>query len=98
MAEVVSFRLKNDPLNHIYAFSKQQDTDKTTAATNLIEYGWRYVILQEYREGKRSFEQAAKALHMSLLEFQDILVHFGIPSPITYEDYLLGLETMKKIK
>ena len=94
MAEVVSFRFRPHELAHISKMSATKKIDKTTAARELIEYGWVYYVLTQYKSGKFSLEKTAKELHTSLSELIDVLAEFGIQSPITYEDYLEGLKNI----
>ncbi|MBI2133102.1 hypothetical protein HYU11_00300 [Candidatus Woesearchaeota archaeon] len=94
MADVVSFRFKSHELEHINKLSAARKTDKTTAARELIEYGWIYYVIQQYKEGKLSLERTAKELHISVGELIDLLADFGIKSPIAFEDYLEGLKNI----
>lgn len=94
MAEIISFRFKPHELDHISQLSNAKKTDRTTAARELIEYGWTYYVLKQYKEGKLSLEKTAKELHMSLSDLIDLLADFGIKSPIQYEDYLEGLKNI----
>lgn len=94
MADVVSFRFKYHELEHINKLSAAKRTDKTTAARELIEYGWTYYVIEQYRGGKLSLERTAKELHISIGELIDLLADLGIKSPITYEDYLEGMKNI----
>ena len=94
MAEVVSFRFNPEELVHIQKLSTIKKVDRTTAARVLIEYGWNYYILTQYRLGKLSLEKTAKELHMSISDLLDLLAELGIQSPIQYEDYLEGLKNI----
>ncbi|MBI1970314.1 UPF0175 family protein [Candidatus Woesearchaeota archaeon] len=96
MAEVISFRFHEHELDHINKFSAEKKVDKTSAARELIEQGWKHHILLEYKQGKLSLGRAAKALHLPLTDFVDQLAELKIPSPISFEDYLQGLENMKE--
>ena len=44
----------------------------------------------------REPKQLSKALGMSLSEAIDLLSSFGLQSPISYDDYLKGVETARK--
>ena len=94
MAEIVSFRFKEQELGHIQKLSAARKVDKTTAARELIEYGWRYYVLQQYKEGKLSLEKTARELRTSLSELMDLLAELGIKSAIAYDDYLDGLKNL----
>lgn len=94
MNEVISFRFKKHELNHIEKLSNLKRLDRTAAAKELIEYGWIYFVLQQYKNGKLSLGKTAKELHVSLSELIDLLAEFGVKSPITFEDYLEGLKNI----
>lgn len=95
MTELVSFRFRMHELMHIKKLSFAKNVDKTTAARELIEWGWQYYILMQYKTGKLSLERIAEELHISLSEVIDLLAEFGIESPLTYEDYLEGLKNIE---
>jgi len=69
--------------------------DKSTVARELIEYGWEFLMIKLYREGKLSLSTLATRLELSLSETLDLLAEFGIESPIDYDDYLKGFEVFK---
>jgi len=94
MVEVVSFRFKPHELAHISKLSEQEKIDRTSAARELIEFGWVYYILNQHKSGKLSLERTAEELHVSISELIDLLANLGIRSPIRYEDYLEGLKNI----
>lgn len=94
MAEIVSFRFRQHELEHIHQLSHEKKMDRTNAARELIEYGWTYYILRQYKEGKISLERTAEALHITLTELIDLLADMGIQSPLRYDDYLEGLKNI----
>lgn len=94
MAEIVSFRFRPHELGHIRKLSTVKNLDRTTAARELIEYGWTYYVLKQYKEGKMSLENTAKELRLSISELIDLLADLGIKSPIQYEDFLEGLKNL----
>lgn len=94
MVEVVSFRFRPHELARINKMSSTRQIDKTTAARELIEYGWLYYVIMQYKAGKLSLERTAKELNMSLSELVDLLAELNIQSPIKYEDYLEGLQNI----
>jgi hypothetical protein len=49
------------------------------------------------KEGKISLEILAKELDLSISETIDLLAQYGVASPISYDDYLEGLETLKQL-
>ncbi|MBI3032588.1 hypothetical protein HYY69_03875 [Candidatus Woesearchaeota archaeon] len=95
MAKLVSFRFNPHELEHIGNISTIKRIDRTRATRELIEYGWKYYVLKQYKEGKWSLQKTAKELHISLSELLDLLAEIGVKSPILYEDYLEGLKNIE---
>ncbi len=63
----------------------------------MIEYGRKYRVIQLYKDGKISLGKAADELDLPMTEFIDLLNEFGISANIDYEDYLQGLQNLKKV-
>jgi predicted HTH domain antitoxin len=64
-------------------------------ARELMEYGWGFMMIRCYKEGKLSLSTLASRLDMSVSETIDILSAFNIQSSIEYNDYLKGFEGFK---
>jgi len=94
--KVISLRLDKREIEIIKNMEKTEK-DKSAAARELINNGWKFAVLKLYREGKISTGKAAKELNISVSEFIDLLKEFGINSPIEYEDFLESEKTMKKV-
>lgn len=94
---VMSVRLSNDELKKINSFAKKEDKEKSTVARELIEDGFKFKMLLAYREGKVSILRLSKMLDLNLSETIDFLAKFGIEAPISYDDYLTGFNTLKKV-
>jgi len=95
---VLSIRLKENQIERINALSKMRKGDKSTAAKELIDYGWDYLMVKLYKEGKLSLGMLSDRLDLSISETFDRLAEFGVTAPIEYEDYLKGSEYLKKMK
>jgi hypothetical protein len=92
---VISLRLKDRDLERIDELSKLGHKDRSTTARELLEYGWEFLMLRYYKEGKLSLEGLAKKLNMSISEAIDQLAELGIEAPIEFEDYLKGFNVFK---
>ena len=92
---VISLRLKEREIKRINELSKMVHKDKSTVARELIEYGWEFLMIKLYREGKLSLSTLAIRLELSVSETIDLLTEFGVKSPIDYDDYLKGFEVFK---
>ena len=89
---VISLRLKERDLERLEELSRAAHKDKSTMARELLEYGWDFLMLKHYKEGKLSLEGLAKKLDLSISEAIDLLKELGIEAPIGFDDYLKGFE------
>jgi len=92
---VISLRLKDREIKRINELSRMEHKDKSTVARELIDYGWEFLMIKHYREGKLSLSALAEKLELSVSETIDVLYEFGVESPIDYDDYLKGFEAFK---
>jgi predicted HTH domain antitoxin len=92
---VISLRLKDRELKRINELSRMVHKNKSTIARELIEYGWEFLMIKLYREGKMSLGTLSSKLELSVSETIDLLAEFGVESPIDYEDYLKGFDVFK---
>jgi predicted HTH domain antitoxin len=92
---VISLRLKDRELKRINELSRMVNKDKSTVTRELIEYGWEFLMIKLYREGKMSLGTLSSKLELSVSETIDLLAEFGVESPIDYEDYLKGFDVFK---
>ena len=88
MKDVMSVRLGPEGLRRLRELSKREKKDMSAVARELMEYGWVFLMLRDYREGKRSLGSFAKELGVPLTEAIDLLADLGVRSPLEYDDYL----------
>jgi hypothetical protein len=92
---VISLRLKDRDLERLDELSRLEHKDRSTTARELLEYGWEFLMLRYYKEGKLSLEGLAKKLNMSISDPIDMLAELGIEAPIEFDDYLKGFNVFK---
>lgn len=93
---VMSVRLSEQEFKRLKAVAAEETKDKSSVARELLIDGLKYKMLLAYREGKASLSRLSRTLGMSLSEAMDFLATFGLQAPISYDDYLKGLETARK--
>ena len=95
---VISLRLKDRDLERLAELSKTLHKDKSTMARELLEYGWDFLMLKYYQEGKLSLTGLAKKWNVSISEAIDLLKERGIEAPIGFDDYLKGFEVIDQVR
>lgn len=94
--KVVSVRLNEKEIEMIEKLAKAQKRDKSAVTRELIDYGWYFLALRNYKDGKLSLGRLAKQLDLTVAETLDLLAEFGITAPIDYTDYLKGYEAFSR--
>jgi hypothetical protein len=95
--DVMSVRLDTEGLRRLKDLAKREKKEMSAVARELMDYGWVFLMLREYREGKRSLGSFAKALDVSLTEAIDLLADLGVRSPLDYDDYLKGYAAARQL-
>ncbi len=93
---VISLRLESSELKRIDNLSSEEHKGRSAVARELIQQGWQFRMLKQYRDGKLSLGGLAKSLDLTVGDTIDMLAELGIESPIEYEDYLKGFEVLAK--
>lgn len=83
-------------IERIEQLARAQNKDTSVVTRELIDYGWYFLALKHYNEGKLSLGSLAKQLDLTLAETMDLLAEFGVTAPIDYADYLKGYEALSK--
>jgi len=94
---VMSVRLSERELKLIQALAREDKKEKSSEARELMLDGIKYKMILAYKKGKASLGTLARKLGLSISDALDILSSLGIPAPITYDDYLQGLENARKL-
>ena len=86
MKNVMSVRVDSESLRRIRELARRERNEVSTVARELIDHGWMFLMLRDYREGRISLGTFAQKLRLPLAEAIDLLA-----DPIEYDDYLKGL-------
>lgn len=88
MKDVMSVRLDAESRRRLRELARRQKKELSAVARELIDCGWVYLMIQEYRKGKISLGTFAKRLGVQLAEAMDLLAELCVRSPIEMDDYL----------
>jgi hypothetical protein len=94
---VMSVRLSDAEQKRIQAVARAEDKEKSKVARELMLDGLKFKMLLAYKDGKASLSLLSKTLGMNLSDTVDFLASFGLNAPISYDDYLAGADTAKKV-
>jgi hypothetical protein len=91
MKDVMSVRVSSEARRRLRELARRDKKELSTVARELMDYGWVFLMLRDYRAGRVSLGTFAHKLGIPLSEAIDLLAEFGVRSPIEYDDYLKGL-------
>lgn len=97
MKNVMSVRPGPEGFRRLKELAGREHKEMSAVARELMDYGWVFLMLREYREGKRSLGSFAKALGVPLSEAIDLLADVGVRSPVEYDDYLKGYAVASEV-
>jgi predicted transcriptional regulator len=89
-------RLDPEELRRLKQLAKRRKKDVSAVARELMDHGWTYLMLREYREGRLSLGTFSERVGLSLTEAIDLLAELGVRSPLEYDDYLRGYASAAK--
>lgn len=94
----LSLRVPSAVVQKLAKWAKMGKTkDKSSAARELMEYGWTFALLEQHRTGKLSLGRLAVELDLSVSETMDLLAAHGVHSTLSEDDVLTGLEYLRKV-
>lgn len=93
---VISLRLNSEEQRHILKWAKREKKDRSQAARDLLDYGWKFSLLERYRAGKISLGSMAGEMSLPLSEAMDFLAAHGSAAHLDYDDYLKGIEQLRR--
>ncbi len=93
---VMSVRLTEQELKRLKSLAAEEKREQSSVARELLMDGVKYKMLVGYKDGKVSLAKLSKMLGITLSEAVDLLSSFGLQSPISYDDYLQGIDTARK--
>jgi len=76
--------------------TKEQRSDLSKAVRDMVTRGRILFAVEQYKNGEASLGKAAELAGVPVGRMMTILTDFGVESRIEHEDYLRGLESLRK--
>jgi len=71
--KTTSFRLGYKELERIEKLAQKEGEDKSKTVRELLDYGWEYLMIKQYKEGKPSLSKLSQELEEPISEVMDKL-------------------------
>lgn len=96
MTTTMSIRMDDENYDFLNRLSREQRGDMSKAVRELVNKGRVMLAIERYKEGTASLVLAAELADLTLAEMINTLAEYGVQSNLETEDYLKGLENLRK--
>ncbi|SRR6266700_2263667 len=96
MTKTMSIRMDRENFEFLSELTKEQRSDLSKAVRDMVTRGRILFAVEQYKNGEASLGRAAELAGVPVGRMMTILTDFGVESRIEQEDYLRGLESLRK--
>ncbi len=97
MSKTMSIRMDRENFDFLNELTKEQRSDLSKAVRDMVTRGRILLAVERYKQGEASLGRAAELAGVPLGQMMTILTEYGVESRIEEEDYLQGLEGLRKL-
>ena len=97
MSKTMSIRMDRENFEFLNEFTKEQRSDFSKAVRDMVTRGRIMLAVERYRNGVASLGRAAEIAGVPIGQMMSILAEFAVESRIEQEDYLRGLEGLRRV-
>jgi len=81
----------------LHRLAKEEREDLSKAVREVVYKGRVMLAIEKYKKGQASLGKAAELAGLSVGQMITLLAEYGVPSNLETEDYLQGLEHLRKV-
>jgi len=96
VTKTMSIRMDRDNYEFLSELTRQERSDLSKTVRDLVTRGRILLAIEKYRSGEASLGRAAELAGLPLGQMMTVLADFGVESRIEKEDYLQGLQNLRK--
>ena len=97
MTKTMSIRMDKESFEFVSRLSKQEKGDISKTVRDLVYKGRVMLAIERYKNGEASLGKAAELAGLSVGDMMTTLEQYGVKSNLEVEDYLEGLDNLKKV-
>ena len=97
MTKTMSIRMDEENLKFLNKLSEEEAGDVSKAVRELVRKGRLMLAVERYKKGQASLGLAAELAGLTPGEMINTLAEYGVTSNLETEDYLKGLENLRKV-
>lgn len=97
MAKTVSIRMDEETYAFLHKLAREEKEDLSKAVREVVYKGRVMLAIEKYKKGQASLGKAAELAGLPVGQMITVLAEYGVPSNLDTEDYLQGLEHLRKV-
>jgi predicted HTH domain antitoxin len=97
MSKTMSIRMDRENFEFLNELTKEQRSDLSKSVRDMVTRGRILLAVERYKKGEASLGRAAELAGVPVGKMMTILTEYGVESRIQEEDYLQGLEGLRKV-
>lgn len=97
MTKTMSIRMDRENFEFLNELTKEQRSDLSKSVRDMVTRGRILLAVERYKKGEASLGRAAELAGVPVGKMMTILTEYGVESRIQEEDYLQGLEGLRKV-
>ncbi len=97
MAKTVSIRMDEENYSFLNKLAKEEKEGLSKAVREVVYKGRVMLAIEKYKKGEASLGRAAELAGLTVGQMMTLLAEYGVESNLEKEDYLKGLENLRKV-
>ncbi len=97
MARTVSIRMDEENYNFLNKLAREEKEDLSKAVREVVYKGRVMLAIEKYKTGEISLGRAAELAGLTVGQMITLLAEYGVESNLEKEDYLKGLENLRRV-
>jgi predicted HTH domain antitoxin len=97
MSKTMSIRMDRENFEFLNELTKEQRSDLSKAVRDMVTRGRILLAVERYKKGEASLGRAAELAGVPVGKMMTILTEYGVENRVEQEDYLQGLQGLRKV-
>ncbi len=94
--KTISIRMDDEDYRFLSVLAKEEQEDVSKKVRELVDLGRVMLAIEKYKKSEASIGRAARIAGVSISKMMDILHEHNVEMNLQHEDYLKGLDSLRK--
>ncbi|MGZ3604177.1 MAG: UPF0175 family protein [Thermodesulfobacteriota bacterium] len=94
--KTISVRMDDEEYRFLSVLAKEEREDVSKKVRELVDLGRVMLAIEKYKKSEASIQRAARIAGVSVSKMMDILREHNVEMNLDHEDYLKGLNSLRK--